>query len=372
MDDKWNFLIKENGTLDPPPHSHSGNFPVADGNPCPRTSGCDVRRRLETTQELAQIGDWDYEVATGKIRWSRHIHLLLGRAPFSGYLTFEEFLFNYTSDDAARLQKALDSVIRENKRGEIEAEAKLMNGRNARHRLIFVPITDHNGVVARVNGYLQDISRIPSEPPSATALNHGVRFIAVNTSDVVFRVSLPDGVFDFISAAVQDVTGHAPLEWYRNPLLIRRILHPGWRGKFDREFKKVLRGKTENCHLFPILHTSGATRWIQLRTTLLRDSQGMLLAIEGIASDITERKRQEGERKRLIRQLRKALSEVKTLSGLLPICSHCKKVRDDKGYWQQIDSFITEHSDLFFSHGLCPDCLARHYPEYTSRREPPR
>lgn len=370
MDDKWSFLTEEIGVPGPHHHTHPCSASVADRTSCLRPTGCDVWRRLNTTQELARMGDWEYVVATGKCRWSRNIFRLLGRTPSSGNLTFEEFLFTYVPDDAIRLQKALDSSIRENKRREIEASAKLINGQDARHRLIFVPIADRTGVVSCLNGYLQDISPIPPEPPSDTAEKHGVRFVAVNTSDVVFRISLPEGVFDFISAAVRDVTGHPPLEWYRNPLLIRHILHPGWRGKFDREFKKVLRGKSENCHIFPILHTSGATRWIQMRTTLLRDPQGTLRAIEGIATDITERKRQEGERKRLIRQLRRALSEVKTLSGLLPICSHCKKVRDDRGYWQQIDAFITEHSDLFFSHGLCPDCLARHYPEYNARRPP--
>jgi PAS domain S-box-containing protein len=368
MDDKWNFFTADIDTFDPPHHSHPGKVPVADGKVCPRASGCDVWRRLATTQELMRIGDWEYEVATGNSHWSRQMFVLLGRDPFSGRFTFEEFLFNYTPDDAARLQKTLDSAIRDNERREIEVAAKLIHGEGTRHRLIFVPLTDHNGIVTRVNGYLQDISLLKPEKPAGPSPNHRVRFVAVNTSDVVFRVSLPDVAYEFISAAVQDVTGYSPLEWYRNPLLIREILHPGWRGKFDREFKKVLSGKIEDCHVFPILHKSGETHWIQLRTTLLRDSHGVLLAIEGIASDITDRKRQEGERKRLIRQLRKALSEVKTLSGLLPICSHCKKVRDDKGYWQQIDAFITEHSDLFFSHGLCPECLARHYPEYACHR----
>jgi hypothetical protein len=82
--------------------------------------------------------------------------------------------------------------------------------------------------------------------------------------------------------------------------------------------------------------------------------------------DITEKKQEEMEREQLIRELKKALAEVKTLSGLLPICSFCKNVRDDQGYWKQIESYITEHSELFFTHGLCPDCLAHHYPQYTS------
>lgn len=66
-------------------------------------------------------------------------------------------------------------------------------------------------------------------------------------------------------------------------------------------------------------------------------------------------------------ELQQALDEIKTLSGLLPICSHCKNIRDDQGYWQQIEQFIGEHSEAKFSHGICPDCITKHYPKYAGR-----
>ena len=71
----------------------------------------------------------------------------------------------------------------------------------------------------------------------------------------------------------------------------------------------------------------------------------------------------ERERDRLILQLKEALSEIKTLSGLLPICSHCKKVRDDKGYWNQLEAYIKNHSEVEFSHGICPECAEKYYAE---------
>jgi sensor domain CHASE-containing protein len=69
------------------------------------------------------------------------------------------------------------------------------------------------------------------------------------------------------------------------------------------------------------------------------------------------------ERQRLINELQQALSEVKTLSGLLPICAQCKKIRDDKGYWNQIETYIHKHSGAKFSHGMCPECFKKLYPE---------
>jgi hypothetical protein len=79
---------------------------------------------------------------------------------------------------------------------------------------------------------------------------------------------------------------------------------------------------------------------------------------------ILKRRRVEQERERLIVELKEALAKVKTLSGLLPICMHCKKIRDDKGYWNQLETYISEHSEADFSHGLCIECAKEFYPEY--------
>ena len=63
-------------------------------------------------------------------------------------------------------------------------------------------------------------------------------------------------------------------------------------------------------------------------------------------------------------KVQKAIEEIKQLSGLLPICSSCKKIRDDKGYWNQIESYISAHSEAQFSHSICPDCARTIYPEF--------
>jgi len=92
-------------------------------------------------------------------------------------------------------------------------------------------------------------------------------------------------------------------------------------------------------------------------------ADGKPYAIQGIARDISGRKKLEEEREKLIYELRQALEKVKQLGGLLPICSHCKKIRDDKGYWNQVESYIRDHSDAKFSHGICPECAEKYYPD---------
>ncbi|MBU4133675.1 MAG: hypothetical protein KKF12_22885 [Proteobacteria bacterium] len=85
--------------------------------------------------------------------------------------------------------------------------------------------------------------------------------------------------------------------------------------------------------------------------------------IRDLSAEIERRKKVEEDREQIIIKLQNTLLQVKTLSGLIPICAHCKKIRDDKGFWNQLEMYISEHSDAKLSHGICPDCIKKHYSE---------
>ena len=87
----------------------------------------------------------------------------------------------------------------------------------------------------------------------------------------------------------------------------------------------------------------------------------------GLIDYIAALKQAEEERERLIRELQEALVNIKTLSGLLPICYSCKQIRDDKGYWNQIETYIHDHTDANFTHGICPPCAEKLYSEYNHK-----
>ena len=95
----------------------------------------------------------------------------------------------------------------------------------------------------------------------------------------------------------------------------------------------------------------------------LHDDKGKIYAVGGFCTDITERKKIEKEKENLIGRLQTALDEVKTLRGIIPICSFCKKMRDDRGYWNRVETYIAERTEADFSHALCPDCSREHCPE---------
>jgi PAS domain S-box-containing protein len=91
---------------------------------------------------------------------------------------------------------------------------------------------------------------------------------------------------------------------------------------------------------------------------------GVVIGAITTFTDITERKKAETERENIIGELQQALDNVKTLSGLIPICASCKKIRDDKGYWNQLEHYIIEHSGAKFTHGICPECTEKYYGSF--------
>jgi hypothetical protein len=73
------------------------------------------------------------------------------------------------------------------------------------------------------------------------------------------------------------------------------------------------------------------------------------------------------ERQETIRELQSALEQIRTLRGILPICAHCKKIRDDHGFWEQVEAYVSRHTEAEFSHGICPDCMRTIYPRFHDR-----
>jgi hypothetical protein len=141
----------------------------------------------------------------------------------------------------------------------------------------------------------------------------------------------------------------------------------------SRMSQVVLQGSTKDNVEFAadfehrIVRRDGGVRHVLTRTRIVRDSSGYPVRVYGTNQDITERKLVEEERERLIIELREALSHVKMLSGLLPVCSSCKKIRNDQGNWEVMELYIRDRSEADFSHGICPECTQRLYPEISKK-----
>jgi PAS domain S-box-containing protein len=192
--------------------------------------------------------------------------------------------------------------------------------------------------------------------------------VADNTYDWEFWLG-PDAQFVYSSPSCERITGYFADEFEADPTLFYRIIHPD---DLSHVADHMNRRKYEPGLAeieFRVRRRDGTERWIALAFQPVYDKNSMFLGTRGSNRDISDRKRAEVERENLIHDLQEALSKVKMLSGLLPICASCKKIRDDKGYWKQIESYIRDHSEAVFSHGICPDCAKKEYPELYAKPE---
>jgi hypothetical protein len=148
--------------------------------------------------------------------------------------------------------------------------------------------------------------------------------------------------------------------------LTHRVVHPDdcniFRCHADHyhEFNSDSVGEAD----FRIVHRNGEERWIAHTCQPVYGIEGQFLGRRASNRDITERKRIEAERERLITELQSAIEQIKTLRGIVPICASCKNIRDDKGYWEQVEAYVSRHTEAQFSHSICPDCMKILYPEF--------
>ncbi|MBU4384384.1 MAG: PAS domain-containing protein [Proteobacteria bacterium] len=164
-----------------------------------------------------------------------------------------------------------------------------------------------------------------------------------------------------------------PLYGERRPCLIDLMLehNPEWEGRYQNLERRGDLLVTSESFL-PKLGEAGL--YIAGSATCLRDEQGRVSGAIETLRDVSEAKRGQQEREKLIDELTAALAKVQTLKGLIPICSHCKSIRSDQGYWEQLETFFSDHAEVEFSHGICPDCLEKYYKEFkhtTSERDHP-
>ncbi len=135
------------------------------------------------------------------------------------------------------------------------------------------------------------------------------RRLAENARDVIYRMSLPAGVYEYLSPATSKLFGYTPEEFYASPGLVHKIIDPAWLTYFEEEWQKLLQGEMPPTYEYQIVHRSGDVRWMNQRNIMVRGDDGRIVAIEGIVTDITERKRIEEELRTLNKELEQRVME---------------------------------------------------------------
>jgi len=247
----------------------------------------------------------------------------------------------------------------------------------------------HDELEIRVKARTEELSRANEElrieiverkraEEALTYSEQQLNSIIKTVPDIIYRLDTK-GTITFISDAVTRY-GYSTDDLIKSNIL--DLVHPDDRQKATYRINERRTGERSaeplELRLFPKQRASNAltinSRTIDSKPVFLVTAVGLyrldkpktenFMGTQGIVKDISVRKRFEQEREKLIKELQDALAKVKKLSGLLPICASCKKIRDDKGYWNQIETYIREHSEAEFSHGICPECGKKLYGRF--------
>lgn len=182
-----------------------------------------------------------------------------------------------------------------------------------------------------------------------------------NVMEVIYNIN-SDLKITSMSPSIEKILGYKPQDFIDRPVSdFGKIMTPGSWAQTAIDVQIVLNGKTITAAIYEFIARDGTMKMGEISCSPLI-CDGKVAGIVSVVRDVTERKRAEEEREKLLTDLQHALSQVKTLSGLLPICASCKKIRDDRGYWNHLELYIEAHSGAEFSHGLCPDCKKKLYP----------
>jgi PAS domain S-box-containing protein len=194
------------------------------------------------------------------------------------------------------------------------------------------------------------IDAVPTDPMTKQDIEREDPFF-VNAIDMLCMLGF-NGYFKQLNPAWERTLGFTREELKSRPFI--EFVHPDDRQRTLEQNAHVRGGGKALAFENRYLCKDGTFRWFKWNAAS-DSADGMIYSV---ARDITESKKAEDEREQLVRDLQAALAEVNALREILPICSYCRKIRDDENYWHTVEDYISEHTSSRFSHGICPDCLA--------------
>jgi len=262
--------------------------------------------------------------------------------------------------------KFLTSVF---KTGELESFSWHHEEKNRLQHLRFriVPEYNESGEIRSALCYISDVTeQYLAEQALRESEN---KFRLVSEQSLLGIIILQDDRFKYVNQAAADIFDSTADKLTSLPVgRYIDMIHPESRDFISKQARKKQSGEIDVAinYEWKALTSEGSTKWVETysKTVNYQGKPADLITI----IDIENRKLQELEQERLIAELQEALNRIDALHGLIPICANCKKIRDDQGYWSQVEAYIEKHSRVEFSHSICPECLPKLYPDYYKKK----
>lgn len=329
-------------------------------------------QRLIEAQRIAKVGHYILDIQSGCWKSSTELDNLFGindgyPKDIEGWKAIihpehQEEMVRYLSDHVLGQHHKFDK------------EYKIVNQSNQKeywvHGIGDLKFDD-NGNLFEMIGTIQDITERRKLEKDLRTSQQNMATVLNNTKDGIIRID-KDFKRIYANPAVYRDTGLSEEQYLGktcSEIGFPEKLCALWQEKYERVFST---GRPETFE-FTITPTNGVERVFQANVSPEFNRTGEVETIISIMRDITDIKRAESEKNIVIADLEKALAEVKVLRGFIPICSHCKSIRDDKGLWNNMEAYIEKHSEALFSHGLCTKCADELYGNedwYQNQTEP--
>ena len=317
---------------------------------------------LRQAQHIGHLGNWSWDMSNSHITWSDEVYKIYGMKAGSFTPTFE-YIYNITHKDDLGLVKEFQHIISHSEESlSIEFRIILANG-DVRHIYQQGAATlNENGVITEITGTIQDITNIKKTTNALLESEARFRRLAENAQDVIFRISLPEERFEYVSPASTKLFGYNPKEFIDVNWLIDNVINPDNKNYFQTQWHDIKHGKNINGFEFSIHKKSRETRWLNQRNVLIMDDETQNpIAIEGVITDVTTRRRMDEKLLNSERDMRGILSNLQDtffrINQFGRIIMASESVRDllDREPFALLG---TKFNDLFINHTEYDDFIS--------------
>jgi PAS domain S-box-containing protein len=315
----------------------------------------ELHERLRLSAEAADMGYWTFNEGTGELTFDGILASLLGGRP-EDFPDAESARQRIVAEDREfrrrRIRESIDA------KGRYEIEYRVAHPDGSIHWLKDLGRRIGGSASARlIAGVTFDVTDRKAAEARAEEARIRERELFDLAPIGIFMADI-DGLYTDVNAAGCRIVG-LPREGIIGKSILDFIPREDAE-RLSRSKAALLAGGNEVSE-WPMRRGDGSYVDVEVNTKIYPDGRW-----QAFARDVTERKESERRQAELIRKLRESRKEIKALQGMLPICAYCKRIRDDRGAWEQMESYIGKRTEAEFSHSICPDCMAEHFPGYLS------